>query len=44
MKSSVKNPILIWEIWRDSQYIGTTTSLQIAEEAQERGFKIVRVQ
>lgn len=44
MLKNSKKPDNLWEIWQNEKYIGTTDSLQIAETARERGFKVVRVQ
>ena len=34
----------MWEIWFKFQYVGLTDSLQVAEIAAERGFRVVKVQ
>ncbi len=34
----------MWEIWSNLEYIGLTCSLQVAEIAAERGFRVVRVE
>ena len=33
----------MWEIWLNYKYIGLTESLQVAEIAAERGFRVVKV-
>lgn len=34
----------MWEIWSNLEYIGLTDSLQVAEIAAERGFRVVKIQ